>query len=165
MNKSILFIFVFLMFGISLYSQTIERALLSSAGDELKNASVEMSFSIGDIIIDTKSNNEVTLTQGFHQTQIITTSLKTLSDSEIELKIYPNPFTDFVYVDIKNDDFHQYGYRLNDIEGKLLKKGSLNSHRNKLDFSSFKQQVYLFVIVNEKGVILKTFKLQSIHKF
>ncbi len=165
MYKAILLKFFFLLVGINLYSQTIERYLISPSGEEFKNTTVELNFSIGDIVIDTKSNSQVTLTQGFHQTQVIATSLKTPLESEIELNIYPNPFTDFVYVDIKGDDLRQFSYRLFDIEGKLLKKGSLNPNHSKLDFSSFKQQVYLFSIVNEKGLVLKTFNLQSIYKF
>ena len=63
---SIIFCFAFYLgFG-----QSIERQVIGSAGETLTNGSVQLDFTVGELVVSTITDGTTTLTQGFHQGEI-----------------------------------------------------------------------------------------------
>ena len=86
-----------LSFPLIILGQVTTPSLISSSGDYYSNNNVNMDFSIGEIVIETHQNNEI-LTQGFHQEILkIHTGL---SELNLVTKVYPNPTSDFVIVEL-----------------------------------------------------------------
>ena len=102
-----------------------------------------MDFTLGEIVIETFSNNANILTQGFHQG--IIKIVLSVSDIDIKTKIYPNPTTNFIIIELEknvNADILVY-----DINGKIVIKDKLNDEQQKqLDFSFLNQGNYLLHI-------------------
>ncbi|WP_445737730.1 T9SS type A sorting domain-containing protein [Mariniflexile sp.] len=72
------------------------------------------------------------------------------TDDEIqvnnELRVYPNPINDFVYVSLSNQAA-QYQYRILDLSGRLMQQGFLDS--NKINCSTLRSGVYLLTIFSQ----------------
>ena len=51
----------------SLIAQSIDRQVISSAGDYSDNGSIKVSWTLGEPVIETFTNGNITLTQGFQQ--------------------------------------------------------------------------------------------------
>ena len=85
------------IFSINLQGQSIERQVLSiGAGSTLINGGYT-SFTIGETIIGTISNDEIVLTQGFQQNDLEIPNA-VLSFEEIGIMLYPNPTQNKLFI-------------------------------------------------------------------
>ena len=125
------------------FGQILSPSVVSSSGASYSNGGVIMDFTLGEIVIETFSNNANILTQGFHQG--IIKIVLSVSDIDIKTKIYPNPTTNFIIIELEknvNADILVY-----DINGKIVIKDKLNDEQQKqLDFSFLNQGNYLLHI-------------------
>jgi len=69
MKSCILYILIYCL-TLSLSAQQLERSVIGSAGRNVQTSNLQLSFTIGELIVTTKRNNLGTLTQGFHQADI-----------------------------------------------------------------------------------------------
>ena len=129
MKKLLLILLCFPMIG---FGQVTTPSVVSSSGDSYSNGNIIMDYTLGEIVIETFSNNANILTQGFHQGVLnVTTAVINL---DIKTKIYPNPTTNLLIIELeKNVNAELLVY---DINGKIVIKDKLNDERQKqLDFS------------------------------
>ena len=151
------FLFLLLFSPLLVFGQVTSPSLISSSGDSYSNSNVNMDFSIGEVVIETHQNNEI-LTQGFHQEILqISTGLLEL---DLVTKVYPNPTTNIVVVELERDisgDILIY-----DINGKLMIRDKLDNERIKqFDFSKFSQGNYLLHInIKNKQDVYKIQKIK-----
>jgi len=140
MKKLLLILLCLPMIG---FGQILSPSVVSSSGASYSNGGVIMDFTLGEIVIETFSNNANILTQGFHQG--IIKIVLSVSDIDIKTKIYPNPTTNFIIIELEknvNADILVY-----DINGKIVIKDKLNDEQQKqLDFSFLNQGNYLLHI-------------------
>ena len=125
------------------FGQVTSPSVVSSSGDSYSNGNIIMDYTLGEIVIETFSNNANILTQGFHQGDLkVTTSVVNL---DIKTKIYPNPTTNFLIIELeKNVNAELLVY---DINGKIVIKDKLiNEQQKQLDFSFLNQGNYLLHI-------------------
>ena len=130
------------------FGQILSPSVVSSSGASYYNGGVIMDFTLGEIVIETFSNNANILTQGFHQG--IIKIVLSVSDIDIKTKIYPNPTTNFIIIELEknvNADILVY-----DINGKIVIKDKLNDAQQKqLDFSFLTQGNYfLHINISDK---------------
>ncbi len=62
---SVLSLFIFLAFN--LRAQEVSQSLISSAGDYFETENISLSWSIGEVVTETFSTNDLFVTQGFQQ--------------------------------------------------------------------------------------------------
>jgi polyhydroxybutyrate depolymerase len=80
-----------------------------------------------------------------------------IASSDFEKSIiYPNPTTN--YVNIKYIDLKETRYELFSIYGKLMHKGIVSSHSNRIDISSFSNGLYILKLDNQTFKIIKGIK-------
>jgi len=151
------FLFLLLFSPLLVFGQVTSPSLISSSGDSYSNSNVNMDFSIGEVVIETHQNNEI-LTQGFHQ-EILQISTG-ISELDIVTKVYPNPTTNIVVVELEKDISGEV--LIYDINGKLMLSDKLDNERIKqFDFSKFSQGNYLLHInIKNKQDIYKIQKIK-----
>jgi hypothetical protein len=140
MKKLLLILIALPMIG---FGQVTTPSVISSSGDSYNNGGIMMDYTLGEIVIETYTNSNTILTQGFHQGDLkVTTAVVNL---DIKTKIYPNPTTNFLIIELeKNVNAELLVY---DINGKIVIKDKLNEEQKKqLDFSFLNQGNYLLHI-------------------
>lgn len=161
--KQLIAIF-FLIISINAFSQSISPELITTSGDNFKNSNVELDWSIGEIMIETYSNTENSLTQGFHQSKYdVTTSVDEISGIDFKIKIFPNPTSDLINLQIVGNINQNLTYELIDLQGKVLIKNSVNKTKKQINMSRFSQNMYLLKITTENGKQVSIFKIQKIN--
>jgi len=121
--------------------------LIASSGDTWMQDNYILCFSVGELVIDTKIQDGIILTQGFHQEENyqITAINETLNNYVINM--YPNPTSgilnihsnEAIYADIEIKDI--WGGIFNSISKTLL-------HYNYyIDLSSFSSGVYFLEVL------------------
>lgn len=150
MKKRTLFLFSLLSM-LTVKSQFV----VSNQGDSYSNSIGGLDFTIGEVVTNTVSNGEKTLTQGFHQTNWNFVSIENHVPS-YEAIIFPNPTEEFL--NIKASLYENISYLLYDEMGKLILKGNLLSEETALELSPLATGRYSLILSNGKEN-LKTFNI------
>ncbi|MBC5993387.1 T9SS type A sorting domain-containing protein [Pontibacter cellulosilyticus] len=88
-----------------------------TASDDDK--AITISYSYGQIFYTINSNDELTITTGIQQPQIIIIS-KGRKDKGSTITAYPNPSTDFFVLHIDSDSYEDISYAIYSSQGSLI---------------------------------------------
>ncbi|MBN1789797.1 MAG: T9SS type A sorting domain-containing protein [Bacteroidales bacterium] len=144
----------FVIFTLLFELQCRSQEVICSAGDVFSNSSVQTEWSLGEVAIDTYYDDEIVLSQGFHQPVILKQT-----ETDFEIKVYPNPYDLNLFIEISQlESEHMYA-RIFDISGKLIfnKPDLLNF--NKIITSEMSDGIYLLRIYDSQSHVLKTVKI------
>tara|TARA_B100000579_G_C22831248_1_gene856111 strand:+ start:1919 stop:2413 length:495 start_codon:yes stop_codon:yes gene_type:complete len=139
----------------------ISPSVLSTAGTTLQTNGYNLSFTIGELAIETFVQGEYVVTQGFNQEDYIITPLESPSDN-VRVSIFPNPTQDVL--NISFIDFQgKADILIRDIKGNLIhsKKGCTTINQQSFDISTFAQGIY-FLEITTNSTELRVYKIQKI---
>ncbi|MCL4857542.1 MAG: T9SS type A sorting domain-containing protein, partial [Flavobacteriales bacterium] len=130
--KKILYILLLTTFGAN--AQSISNQVVSSYGLSAVNGTAQTDVTIGEPVTATVSDGNNTLTQGFHQTKLIIT---TISENEKtnNYQFYPNPVNEVLNFNFTNSNNEPVGLQLFDINGKILYNKQNITTNEQLSFS------------------------------
>jgi hypothetical protein len=156
MKTKILIFFAFFSFDI--YCQTIKPDVIASSGGSGNNEQISMSWTLGETFIYEYSNNDLTLSQGFHQNF---TSVPTYIDESllpVDIIASPNPVNDLLSVIINNNtSAGEWKIEIFDARGLLVSSLKSTQASLEIDFSSYVNGTYLVRI--SKNNLSKTFHI------
>lgn len=78
-------------------------------------------------------------------------------NKEIVIKVYPNPATDYVVVSTESK--FEGKFKLNNIFGKVLLEGELNSEGKNIDLLKYRTGIYIISIYDEMDKKVSTRKI------
>ena len=155
--KTISILIIFTVLTISAYTQEI----ISSAGGHSEAHGAQISWTLGEPVIETISGGDNTLTQGFHQTKLLVTPVFSITQNN-EISVYPNPTKDIVYIQVNGSQMLKSVAGLYSSNGKLLKQFSLIDERTILKTQEFPNGSYLLKI-SKDNTLFQTFKLVKMY--
>ncbi|MCF8238358.1 MAG: T9SS type A sorting domain-containing protein [Saprospiraceae bacterium] len=79
-----------------IHAQSIDQQVLASSGREVKQGSVQLSFTVGELGISSFKADTLYLTQGYQQSFLEGSSPIHSHDLTFDLMVFPNPFSDVV---------------------------------------------------------------------
>lgn len=145
-----------LLLGILLPSISFSQEVISSQGDSYSNASGSVDFTIGEVVIDTGSDGNNDLTQGFHQTNWNFVGLDD-HDPSIDVSVFPNPLEK--HLNIQTGAFKGMNYIMYDAAGRNVRQGALLEETTQIETTELLPASYSLVIRGENNTTIKTFKL------
>ncbi len=135
------------------------QEVVANQGDSYSNASANIDFTIGEVVINTGTDGTNDLTQGFHQTNWNFVGLEDFAP-DYEATIFPNPTEDVL--NIRTSTFENVTYTLYDAQGKLVMQDILSAEQTPIQVSQLAPGSYSLTLNNETQN-LKTFKLVKTH--
>jgi hypothetical protein len=135
------------------------QEVVSTQGESYSNASANIDFTIGEVIIATGTDGTNDITQGFHQTNWNFVGLEDHAPN-YEAIIFPNPTEDVL--NIRTSTFENVTYTLYDAQGKLVMQNMLSAEQTPIQVSQLAPGSYSLTLNNETQN-LKTFKLVKTH--
>lgn len=143
-------------------AQSIEPQVIASAGEHFDNGTVQLSWTLGEVMIDTYDNGTNILTQGFHQTELTVTSIEE-NLSNIRLNLYPNPTSEFLNIELGNND-KDINLQLFDMSGKLIHRDVITAYTNKfvLPMNAVATGKYLVQMQSEDGQMNTTHQVVKV---
>lgn len=140
--------YIILLVASSLYShsQSISRHVIASEGDWYSNSNGSLSWTLGEISVETYANIPNILTQGFQQPDSLMYTSVHERESDFVFSIWPNPTKDFVFV--KTSSFAEFNFRVTDVTGKLILEKKNCKGNEKIDLMQFSSGVYLLSVSN-----------------
>lgn len=143
-------------------AQSISPEVIASAGGHFDNGATQLSWTVGEVVIDTYDNGANILTQGFHQTQLSVTSVEE-SLADIRLNMYPNPTSESLNIELGNNE-NDINLQLFDMSGKLVHKDVINAYDAKyvLPMQSVATGNYLVQMQSVDGKMKTTHKVMKV---
>lgn len=80
-------------------SQSVTPQVVSTAGTEFYSSDVHLTWTLGESFSTTLKSESLMITQGFHQTWLLVTSMDDVEVSEsVEISVYPNPTAQILHI-------------------------------------------------------------------
>lgn len=116
----------FLLAALLARSQSISPEVIASAGGHFGGAGVELSWTLGEMIIETIGGGTTTLTQGFHQ---VDNSINAVPESFPSLlcTAFPNPASTGISLQFSEQLKENTIAEIYSLEGKLVWSGQVLS--------------------------------------
>lgn len=164
--RKILLILSGILFCFTGISQSVEPEVYATSGGHYTGTNAQLSFTIGEPVIETVSNTNNIITQGFHQTSYDITSIKENPDLGYEISVFPNPVDNTLQVNINGTvDNSTLKIELMDITGKILTNekiaGTIITYQ--LNMKEYASGSYFLRITNEKKQLINSFKIQKVN--
>ena len=152
MLNKILYYIILLIPLISSYGQNS----INTTGGNINSNGINLSYSIGQLKINTIESNSSTLSLDFVQGVQYAFSIYDCSRlASIELSVYPNPSSKIVY--IKTIDEPKLKLTIHDIAGRLISEQTLKGSIT-VDVENYSNGTYIFAFFGFCGLI-KSFKV------
>lgn len=146
MKKSLLFIIYFFNCFFS-FSQSLSPNVISSSGTSFNSGVNQLEWTLGESVIFTLSNGSNLLSQGFHQTNLLVSSLGDSSNDYI-INVFPNPTFDYIQLQFEKINTPLV-IELYSVEGKLLTRiEAPNNNSLLIDMNDYAAGIYMLYITN-----------------
>ena len=150
-----------------LSAQSLERFVIGSAGFSNQNKNLQLSFTVGETVVNSFNTDALQLSQGFQQPNIeeVTTAIE-LPAFVHEIVAYPNPVENIINLDIYTTKSFEFSLEMFDLTGKkqmLPPIGGKTSGQTKyqIDITRFGTGLYHLLIKTKEGVPVKVFKIRK----
>ncbi len=127
------------------------------SGANVSTSSGSISSSIGQVDYQSSFTDNNHVSEGMQQPYEITEILSTKKMLQLEIKLYPNPTSDIVIIEIIDLPKNTIKYELTDIEGRLIYKGMLYGS-NSISLKEVIPSTYILRVFDNKSS-QKTFKI------
>ena len=131
------------------------QEVVSTQGDSYSNASANIDFTIGEIVINTRTSGTIELTQGFHQTNWNFVGIQDHSPS-FNATIFPNPTSEVL--NIRTSAHKNVSFTVFDTKGNLVLQDKLTAEQTTIQLSKLATGSYS-VVLKDHTQNLKTFNL------
>ncbi|MES2680693.1 MAG: T9SS type A sorting domain-containing protein [Bacteroidota bacterium] len=103
----------------------------------------------------------ITINKDYMAPPVSTLSVNDPRKQVIEMSVYPNPSSGYVYFSTENQS--PKDVLVYDVTGKLVEKQSFVNGKIKLDVSTFNNGLYIYSVINNNGETLKSGKVAVSH--
>lgn len=136
------------------------QQVISSAGASATGTGVQLSWTVGEPVIDTFTGTSAILTQGFHQTRLTVTAIEVIPVPDLDLTVYPNPVSSVLRLQaIGKKKVPQMTYSLYNMEGKAIMKKLFTDSPEEINMELYSSGTYILKIFNGENQPLRTFKV------
>jgi hypothetical protein len=154
MNKTPFLLALFLLL---LSNYVCAQEVISSSGSSLENSTNQLSWTLGEPVIETFSDGKSVITQGFQQSKLSVTAIDQISENLYGLKVYPNPVSSALTIEVS--EVEKFNLSLFDLNGKLLIKKEVEKTVETFDMLNFIPGSYFLTVSSGNGKHLQTFKV------
>ena len=135
------------------------QEVISPAGAQATSASVQLSWTVGEPVIETFSGSAFVLTQGFHQSRLTITAIDPSTLMGVEIHVYPNPTSSGATVSFSNGSGQGHQLILVNSEGKVLLTKKIRNACETIGLESYAPGVYMIRIQHPDKPGSQTFSI------
>ncbi len=150
--------------SLSSFAQEKSASVIAAAGGISKGSNIILEWTVGEPAVETVSNSAAIYTQGFHQPMLQVQKWRNENDlagPKNSIRVYPNPTTAVVNIQLDKISETPLQVSLIDITGKTLLNNTFPARATsqKINVSRFSQGAYLLRITDAKGTIQGEYKI------
>ena len=123
-------------------AQSTDREVVATGGTTYQNSQISMSWTLGELAISPFENNNITVSEGFHQVDQEGVPIDDLLSVFGQIKVFPNPTTHSLQVEREYGSKTLYA-RLTDINGKVILRRDIHGLAANIDLSWLAGGLYI----------------------
>lgn len=152
--KPLLLSLSFLCLPFAMQAQTV----ITTAGDHVENDGISVTWTLGEVVTETLSHDNLILSQG--QQQFTVRLISAIGEKhELALAVYPNPTNNALSVAFSGDGKSSLMLTLHNSLGSEIRQQKLTSNQeNTISMAEYPAGVYIITIKDQKE-ILRSFKI------
>ncbi len=157
----------FLLCGSAALAQQTETEVIANAGESYKTASdMILSWTIGEMAIETYSDGNIIMAQGFHQPKVKVTAMTEVAGFKNDISLYPNPAVEYINIRL-SDKFSRESLvnvtaELRDITGKLVFKSEFSGSSYSIDLQQIANGSYILQLTSAQEKSLGSYKIEKL---
>ena len=145
------------------YAQSIAPQSVNSGGTKMTQANGSLSFTVGELVVLSQIDRDGnTLSGGFTAgATLITASIRETDAAVLDVKVYPNPTTELVNIQINHSTIDQVVVTITDLQGKEVYSGKYAGISNVIGINtaSYATGTYVLSLKNLNNQVLGTYKI------
>jgi hypothetical protein len=162
-EKKVLILLLLVSWG-NAFSQQLSHQVLVSVAGITSTTSINYSQTIGETAVEIIGCTEYTFTQGFQQPGIKFSKENPPPGNGV--KVYPNPISDFVNVELFGSASRAFRIDIINISGTIVRTEKIDFtgpywHVQQFAFDELSRGLYFVRIVSDDGLISRTFKIDK----
>ena len=161
--KPIALLVAAMLMGTISYAQSIAPQSVNSGGTKMSQSNGSLSFTVGELVVLNLSDSEGnTLGGGFTAGATLTTvSIHETDATLLDIKVFPNPTSDLVNIQINHSTIDQVVLTITDLQGKEVYNGKYAGISNVIGINtaSYATGTYVLSLKNLKNQVLGTYKI------
>lgn len=157
MKKLIIFFLVVLL--PLLFSKSWAQEVISSAGANHSSANLQVSWTIGEPVVETFSTGGLILTQGFHQSKLVVTAIDPIPLAGFDIEVYPNPTSGDVNIKLNKGSISKLRFSLYTSQGEQILGQEFSSQTERINMQLLAPGFYILKIAPDKDIPVQTFKI------
>jgi hypothetical protein len=151
--KTILILVNLLFVALFADGQSLTLQLLSSSGEHFTNSFYQLEWTMGELDIDTHSNLQNILSEGFNQGQYSITAVDQAGSADFEIKAFPNPVNDFIQLTIKGLDLQNLEFQITNQSGFVIEKTKITNPKTGISFGLYPYGSYIISVLRNDLLI------------
>jgi len=174
MKNTLIIIFLIFVSTLPAYNQSLSPIVITSSGNYNLSAAGSLQWTIGEPIIETFTSAGSILTQGFQQSNYNITetdSTRMLSFGSgpatslyfpmFTAKVFPNPVSDIINVNITSEITGSTKVELLDFSGRSIFEERFIEQAIQINLQSIPPGIYFMRVSNSVNGYFKTFKIEK----
>ena len=162
-SKPIALLGAAMLMGTMSYAQSIAPQSVNSSGTKMSQANGSLSFTVGELVVLSQTDSQGnTLGGGFTAGATLTTvSIQETDAAVLDVKVYPNPTTELVNIQINHSTLDQVVVTIIDLQGKEVYNGKYAGISNVIGINtaSYATGTYVLSLKNLNSQVLGTYKI------
>ncbi len=150
--------FLFAAFAVMMITRPFAQEAVVPAGNYHEGNDLSISWTLGELAIETLVAGDWILTQGFQQPGLIIVSVEDLYDTDLDITAYPNPTADYLNIEIRHAGPEDFSFRVYDSMGRLVGSDSFSGAEHSFNFDPFDPGLYVVTIYRDKQPV-RTFRI------
>jgi hypothetical protein len=142
-----------------LFCKSWAQEVISSAGATGSSANLQLSWTVGEPMVETFSANGTILTQGFHQSKLVVTAIDPNPLAGFELEVYPNPTSGELTIKVNNGNIKNLTFCLYTSLGEQIHQGKFSNQIEHINMELMAPGYYMLKISHDKVATMQTFKI------
>ena len=152
-----------MLWGSMSYAQSIAPQSVNSSGTKMSQANGSLSFTVGELVVQSQTDSQGnTLGGGFTAGATLTmVSIQETDAAVLDVKVYPNPTTELVNIQINRSILDQVVITITDLQGKEVYNGKYAGISNVIGINtaSYATGTYILSLKNLTNQVLGTYKI------
>jgi hypothetical protein len=142
-----------------LFCKSRAQEVISSTGATYSSANLQLSWTVGEPMVETFTAGGAILTQGFHQSKLVITAIDPIPLAGIELEVYPNPTSGEVNIKVNKGNISKLRFFLYTSQGEQILQQEFSGQNEPINMQLLAPGYYMLKIARDKDTPVQTFKI------
>ncbi len=144
-----------------LTSQVLEKDVITSAGGQTVSleGDIDLHWSVGELAVTTLSTENLQLTQGYHQLDLVVDPIFEWGSDQLQISIFPNPTQDLLH--LQQEHQTEFQIELRDLLGKMIQREIWSTSSKTLELHHLPANTYMLTLISNGQI--KSLKIQKIN--